>query len=129
MATGHRRPPKGYRAADFRVPTLREVLRAFPKTPINMEIKGRTPDEDPAEYLRNADVLAKLLKHTKRRDLIVVSFQQPAVDRFHALVPKIDLAPGIAGVANWISAAGRPGRGWWPSRCRSRSRSGRRCWR
>ena len=102
VATGHRRPPKGYRAADFRVPTLREVMRAFPRTPINVEIKGRTTDEDPAEYLRNAEILAKLLKHTKRRDLIVVSFQQPAVDRFHELVPKIGLAPGIGGVANWL---------------------------
>jgi hypothetical protein len=27
------------------VPTLTEVLKAFPRTPINIEIKGRTPDE------------------------------------------------------------------------------------
>ena len=48
------------------------------------------------------DVLAKLLKGTKRRDIIVVSFQQEAVDRFHELAPKIDLAPGIGGAAGWI---------------------------
>jgi glycerophosphoryl diester phosphodiesterase len=102
IATGRRRPPKGFTAADFRVPTLSEVMRAFPHTPINVEIKGRTPDEETAEYVRNAEVLARLLKGTRRRDLIVVSFQQDAVDRFHELAPKIDLAPGILGVAKWL---------------------------
>src|SRR4051794_2928584 len=45
VATGRRNPPKGFKASDFRVPTLVEVLKAFPRTPINIEIKGRTPDE------------------------------------------------------------------------------------
>ena len=94
VATGRRQPPKGFRAADFRVPTLAEVLKAFPRTPINIEIKGRTPDEATEEYVKNAEVLARLLKDTKRRNLIVVSFQQAAVDRFHELAPRIDLAPG-----------------------------------
>ena len=111
IATGQRKPPKGFRAADFRVPTLRQVMRAFPRTPINIEIKGRTPAETDAEYVQNAEVLAGLLANTKRRDLIVVSFKQPAVDRFHELVPKIDLAPGIPGVANWLLSGGSPGPG------------------
>jgi glycerophosphoryl diester phosphodiesterase len=111
VATGHREPPKGFRAADFRVPTLRQVLRAFPRTPINVEIKGRTPDEETGEYVRNAEVLARLLRRTKRRNLIVASFQQAAVDRFHELLPRIDVAPGIAGAANWILAGGSPGDG------------------
>jgi glycerophosphoryl diester phosphodiesterase len=111
IATGKRKPPRGFKRSDFRVPTLREVLRAFPHTPINVEIKGRTPEEDVSEYLYNAEVLAKLLKDTKRRDLIVVSFQQEAVDRFHQLAPKIDLAPGIAGAALWIFGGSSPGPG------------------
>ncbi len=102
IATGRRRAPRGFGAADFRVPTLAEVMRAFPHTPINIEIKGRTPDEETAEYVQNAEVLARLLKGTRRSDLIVVSFQQDAVDRFHRLAPKIDLAPGILGVAKWL---------------------------
>src|SRR5215218_6423375 len=36
VATGERRPPKGFKAADFRVPTLRSVLRASPNKPINI---------------------------------------------------------------------------------------------
>jgi glycerophosphoryl diester phosphodiesterase len=111
IATGRREPPKGFSAADFRVPTLSEVLKAFPKTPINIEIKGRTPEEATAEYVKNAEVLARLLKSTKRRDLIVVSFQQAAVDRFHELVPKIDVAPGIGGTAAWVLGGGSPGPG------------------
>ena len=111
IATGRREPPRGFRAADFRVPTLAEVMKAFPDTPINIEIKGRTPDEATEEYLKNADVLARLLRSTKRRDLIVVSFQQAAVDRFHALLPRIDVAPGIDGSAAWLLGGGSPGPG------------------
>ncbi len=110
IATGRREPPRGFKAADFRVPTLAQVLRAFPRTPINIEIKGRTPDEATEEYVRNAETLARLLRDTKRRNLIVVSFRQEAVDRFHELVPRIDVAPGIGGAAAWL-AGGSPGPG------------------
>ena len=111
IATGKRKPPRGFKASDFRVPTLAEVLKAFPRTPINIEIKGRTPDEETEEYVQNAEVLARLLRNTKRRDLIVVSFQQAAVDRFHELAPKVDLAPGITGAASWLLSGGSPGPG------------------
>jgi glycerophosphoryl diester phosphodiesterase len=111
VATGKRKPPRGYQASDFRVTTLKQVLKAFPKTPINIEIKGRTKAEDVSEYLKNADVLAALLKSNPRRDLIVVSFQQAAVDRFHQLAPKIPLAPGIGGTADWLLGGKSPGEG------------------
>jgi len=111
IATGRKNPPRGFAARDFRVPTLAEVLRAFPRTPINIEIKGRTPAEETAEYVKNAEVLAALLKGTKRRNLIVVSFRQEAVDRFHELVPRVDLAPGITGASSWLLAGGSPGPG------------------
>jgi glycerophosphoryl diester phosphodiesterase len=102
VATGRRKAPKGFSAADFRVPTLAAVMRAFPHTPINVEIKGRTPDEETSEYVQNAGVLARLLRDTRRRDLIVVSFKQEAVDRFHKLLPRIGVAPGIAGFGAWL---------------------------
>jgi glycerophosphoryl diester phosphodiesterase len=111
VATGKRRPPKGFTKADFRVATLREVLRAFPHTPVNVEIKGRTKAEALQEYLANADALARTLKGTKRRDVIVVSFMQEAVDRFHQLVPELPVAPGIGGAANWLLNGGSPGAG------------------
>ncbi|HEU4975311.1 MAG TPA: glycerophosphodiester phosphodiesterase family protein [Baekduia sp.] len=111
VATGKRRPPKGFHRSDFRVPTLRQVLHAFPHTPINIEIKGRTTAEALDEYLQNADVLAKLLRHTKRRDLIVVSFKQEAVDRFHERVPQVPVAPGIGGSAAFLLGNASPGDG------------------
>jgi glycerophosphoryl diester phosphodiesterase len=111
VATGKRTPPKGFTAADFRVPTLKEVLKAFPHTPINVEIKGRTKAEALDEYLTNADALARTLKGTPRRDLIVVSFKQEAVDRFHQLVPALPVAPGIGGAANWLLGGKSPGDG------------------
>jgi glycerophosphoryl diester phosphodiesterase len=111
VATGRREPPKGFRASDFRIPTLAEVLRAFPRTPVNVEIKARTRAEAEAEYVRNAEVLAEALRDTKRQNLIVTSFNQAAVDRFHELVPGIDLAPGIDGAAAWLLGGGSPGEG------------------
>jgi glycerophosphoryl diester phosphodiesterase len=111
IATGDRKPPKGYRRSDFRVPTLRAVLRAFPRTPINVEIKGRTPAEDVSEYEQNARVLAKLLNGQPRRDIIVVSFKQSAVDLFHELAPQFPVAPGIDGAARFLLGGGSPGAG------------------
>ena len=111
VATGKRKPPRGFTRKDFRVPTLREVLRRFPRTPINIEIKARTRKEETVEYVRNAEILATQLRKTNRRDIIVVSFRQQAVDRFHALAPEIPLAPGIDGAAAWLLAGGSPGAG------------------
>jgi glycerophosphoryl diester phosphodiesterase len=109
VRTGKEEPPAGFRRSDFAVPTLREVLRRFPHTPINIEIKGR--DDDPAQFLRNAELLAAMLKDTPRRDLIVVSFNQQAVDRFHELVPPVPVAPGIDGIARFLLAGESPGPG------------------
>ena len=102
IATGKRKPPAGFSAKDFRVATLREVMDAFPRTPINVEIKARDKAETTDQYIANAQVLARLLKSTKRRDLIVVSFNQEAVDEFHRLVPAIGTAPGTGGAAAYL---------------------------
>ncbi len=111
IATGKKKPPKGYTADDFKIVTLRDVIAAFPHTPINVEIKGRTKAEDISEYLANARVLAALLRSSKRRDIIVVSFKQPAVDLFHTLAPKISVAPGIEGIAGFLLLKQSPGTG------------------
>jgi glycerophosphoryl diester phosphodiesterase len=110
MATGRRKPPRGFRASDFRVPTLTEVLRAFPGTPITIEIKGRTRADAREQHLLNAELLARPLRRTSRRDLIVFSFQQDAVNRFHELLPEIDIAPGFIGASDWFRG-GSPGAG------------------
>ena len=111
IATGNKKPPKGYKASDFRIASLTEVLKAFPKTPINLEIKGRTTTEAISEYLTNARVLAAALKNVKRKDIIVVSFKQPAVDEFHKLAPQVPVAPGVDGMATFLLFGNSPGTG------------------
>jgi glycerophosphoryl diester phosphodiesterase len=110
VRTGDKRPPRGYRATDFRVPSLEEVLRAFPRIPMNIEIKGRDGEDD-AVYRRTAELLASVLKRSGRRDFIVASFEQPAIDRFHELAPRIPVAPGIDGTADFLLGQKSPGPG------------------
>jgi glycerophosphoryl diester phosphodiesterase len=110
VRTGDRPAPKGFTAEDFRVPTLEEVLRAFPRTPINVEIKGRDGADD-AVFFRGADLLADLLNRSGRTDVIVASFNQKAIDRFHAAAPRVGVAPGIDGMASFLLANGSPGPG------------------
>ena len=101
VRTGKKAPPLGYTKEDFRVPTLEEILRAFPDVPMNIEIKGRK-DSDTQSYLDNADRLAALLKRVKHPPLVVVSFNQDAVDRFHTKLPDVAIAPGISGTADFV---------------------------
>lgn len=107
VRTGERTPPVGYTAQDFRIPSLEEVLRAFPDVPMNIEIKGRS-DEDRDSFLRNADLLVDLLRRVPAPPLVVVSFNQDAVDRFHAALPDVAVAPGIVGVATFVAAGVAP---------------------
>jgi glycerophosphoryl diester phosphodiesterase len=109
IRTGQKRPPRGFSRSDFRIPTLAEVFRAFPRTPMNIEIKGKD-GRDASVYVRGAELLAAELKRAKRSDVIVASFEQVALDRFHALMPKISLAPSTAGVTRFV-LGGDPGPG------------------
>ena len=40
-----------------------------------------------------------------------MSFQQPAVDRFHELAPRVGVAPGVSGVAGWVLDGTAPASG------------------
>jgi glycerophosphoryl diester phosphodiesterase len=100
VRTGAKPPPDGFTAEDFRVPTLGEVMAEFPNTPINIEIKGQEDEE--SEFLRNAELLANFLSGSDRRDLIVASFNQAAVNRFHELAPEFDIAPGLTGLVGYF---------------------------
>jgi glycerophosphoryl diester phosphodiesterase len=110
IRTGAVPPPAGYTADDFKVPSLPEVLRAFPDVPINIEIKG-TSDLDTASFLRTARILAGVLNASGRTDIIVVSFEQLAVTYFHTLAPRIAVAPGITGILAFWSLGLPPGPG------------------
>src|SRR3712207_656831 len=99
VRTHKKPPPPGFRPRDCRIPTLGEVMNAYPGVPINIEIKGAA-DEDVDSFLRNAEILANFLNKLGRtRGIIVASFNDAALTRFHQLAPDIDLAPAVAGVA------------------------------
>ncbi len=102
VRTGAVLPPAGYSPDDFRIPLLSEVLDHFPDTPINIEIK--VPGNIDAEGIKVAEHLADLLKlpaYKDRTDLIVVSFGQPELVRFHELAPDVDLAASEAALLSW----------------------------
>jgi glycerophosphoryl diester phosphodiesterase len=115
IATGGLAPPTGYSAANFKIPTLREVLDAFPGTPLNIEIKmvktptgtgggctGTLPPycDDESASIPVADALADLLdepQYASRNDIIVVSFSDLLIDEFHSQDEggNVALAPGV----------------------------------
>src|SRR5687768_12339560 len=43
IATGDKKAPAGFKANDFRIPSLREVLRRYKGVLMNIEIKGPAP--------------------------------------------------------------------------------------
>lgn len=105
VRTGATKPPTGYSADDFRIPTLNQVLDAFPDTPINIEIK--VPDDDPDLSIPIADALAELLNsapYASRDDIIVVSFAQEPMVEFHSLAPDVWLAPSQDALVNFALA-------------------------
>ncbi|MGZ5348437.1 MAG: glycerophosphodiester phosphodiesterase family protein [Solirubrobacterales bacterium] len=116
IRTGAKPAPAGYAPRDFRIPTLEEVLDAFPTTPINIEIKmektlqntggsgctGTAPNrycDDVAASMDTATALAAVLDspdYAWRNDIIVVSFSDVLIQEFHDQddLPKVTLAPG-----------------------------------
>jgi len=111
VRTGDKPPPAGFKPDDFRIPTLEEVMRAYPTVPINIEIKGAS-DANVQSFTDNAEALASLLNRLGRTDgIIVASFNDAAIARFQQLAPNIDLAPSIAETAAFKFGGVPPGPG------------------
>ncbi|WP_035906624.1 glycerophosphodiester phosphodiesterase [Knoellia subterranea] len=106
-ARHHRPKVEGFKNKDFRVPTLREVLREFPTTPINIEIKG-TSDADTASYIRTGTLLASLLNKAGRTDIIVGSFNDAALADFHAKAPQIPMSAAMNAMISYFLAGVKP---------------------
>lgn len=101
------RPDRDYplrgRAPDdpeLRVPTLGEVLEAFPGVLLNLDIKQTAPAVEPYE----AALAALLREHGRTDDVIVASFNDLATTRFSEQAPGIPTSPGTVGVGAFISA-------------------------
>jgi hypothetical protein len=108
VRTGEKDPPPTFSAEDFRITSLPEVMRKYPDVPINIEIKGAS-DEDVGSFMRNAEALAAYLNRLGRTEgVIVASFNDAALARFHQLAPDIDLAPATVAVAGYVLAGTPP---------------------
>jgi glycerophosphoryl diester phosphodiesterase len=107
IRTGDKPVPKGYKRSDFTIPSLAQVFKQFPHTPINIEIKGLS-DDNIASYKHTGALLAKFLKKSGRTDVIVVSFNDAVLKAFHKKAPKIGLAPGLISVAAYFLGDKKP---------------------
>ena len=107
VATGNRRPPKGFEPNDFKIPTLDEVLEAFPRTLLNIELKPTTAMTGRLE----AAVAELLRRHGRSDDVIVASFNDSQVELFKALAPEVHTAPGTGQVAAFWASSQGPGPG------------------
>lgn len=98
---------RGHQPKDFMVPTLAEVFRQFPDTPINIEIKG-TDDADLDSFLRTGRILARFLNKSGRTDVIVASFKDEALVDFHERAPQIGLSPGMGQLIAYFLTGAKP---------------------
>jgi glycerophosphoryl diester phosphodiesterase len=103
VATGDRRPPKRFEPNDFTIPTLDELLAAFPDAWLNIELKPTV-----AMTGRLEAAVAELLRaHGRTDDVIVTSFNDQSVELFKAFAPEIHTAAPTAQVAAfWASSQG-----------------------
>ncbi len=86
--------------AELRIPSLREVLEAFPQAYLNLDIKQTAPAVQPYE-----DVLAGLLgEYGRHDDVIVASFYDSATEAFSALAPETSTAAGVGAMAAFYFA-------------------------
>jgi glycerophosphoryl diester phosphodiesterase len=95
-------PFRGRAPADpaYAIPTLEEVLEAFPGVLLNLDIKRTAPAVPPYEV-----ALAKLLAdHDRTDDVIVVSFHDTALETFSAAAPWAHTAAGPQATAEFWGA-------------------------
>ena len=98
VRTGAVPPPAGYTADDFAIPSLDELIAAFPGVPLNIELKGKGPAAATA-----AEALVKVLTDTNMLDRVVVtSFDDATVDVFRDLAPTVELSPGLDASTKWV---------------------------
>ena len=98
IRTGKVAPPSGYTAEDFAVPKFTDVAERWPDFVINIEIKGKG-----ADAFVTADLLAKEIAQLNRTNSVVVtSFDDTVVEKFHTLAPEVAMSPGLQALTNYV---------------------------
>lgn len=99
LDAGHRfRAPDGtfpYRGRGLRVPTLGELLTAFPDTPLNIEVKQGDPPIEPA-------VLAVLDRFDARKRVLLAAEHAHIMTRIRAAAPDVLTSFSATEVADFV---------------------------
>lgn len=95
IAGGAVPPPPGYRARDFRIPTLEEALQAFPDRWLNIELKPSP--QATGDY--EARVAELLLQYGRLSDAIVASFSDASLSLLQSAAPCLATAVPTGQVA------------------------------
>lgn len=104
VATGERLPPRGYVANDFTVPTLEEILQAFPDILINIELKP-DPDSTGSYETKVADLLKA---YGRNDDVIVASFIDVPAALFKAQAPCVSTSVPTGQAAAYVLSGQGP---------------------
>jgi glycerophosphoryl diester phosphodiesterase len=98
IRTGAVPPPSGFTVDDFAIPTLADVVTAFPAMPLNVEIKGSGE-----LATRTADVLvAELTELGRLEGTVVASFEDDVIAHVTASAPDVEVSPGLTATAAFI---------------------------
>jgi glycerophosphoryl diester phosphodiesterase len=98
IRSGAKPAPAGYVPGDFAIPRFSDLVKKYPNTPLNIEIKGTGEAAFPA-----AAELAKELTELGRLDgAVVTSFDDKLVDEFRRIAPTVELTPGLGASSAWI---------------------------
>lgn len=85
---------------DFAIATLEEVLQAFPRVFLNLDIKQTAPQVAPYE----AALADSLRSHRRVDNVIVASFWDVATDAFRAVAPEIPTSAGTVATTEFHQA-------------------------
>jgi len=98
IRTGKVAPPAGYTAEDFAVARFVDVANRWPDYVINIEIKGKG-----ADAFITADLLAKeIVQLNRTKSVVVTSFDDSVVEKFHALAPDVVMSPGLDTLTKYV---------------------------
>lgn len=101
IRTGERPAPAGFTADDFRIPTLADVVTAFPDRILDVEIK------DGPTGMAAAEALAQFItSHGPSSRYLVASFDDAIIEHFRSLAPDVATSPGLGATTQWFLAGG-----------------------
>jgi glycerophosphoryl diester phosphodiesterase len=100
IRTGAKGTPDGYAPSDFAIPRFSDLVKKYPTTPLNIEIKGQGADAFPAA----AELAKELTELGRLEGAVVTSFDDTVVDEFRRIAPTVELTPGLGASSAWILA-------------------------